>query len=264
MPIPTRHRSPICPNNTLRTARHHSAVASTTRRRMGTPCQGTHACLMAQTLAVSIPFQCHPPAQQMIMPRRPGTHRKTLCCNLFYFVVVGIKFVDILTDIRPLARHSLCFCVPPTSTSAPVSRSPAHFILRIFTAKLCVCSRHSVSLFFLAVFLFLLFSIPFPFFARALRPPHTLFVLQYVVSRRFTFVSHTHFLDRRTLKIDYFPSLFPPLSVHFSVFVARMSPLLVLSCLRLHLSFFFRTSCMLTHTHICLVFSQVAAADAAA
>ncbi|KAH8985722.1 hypothetical protein EDB92DRAFT_1348981 [Lactarius akahatsu] len=166
MLIPTRHRSPICPNNTLRTARHHSAVASTTRRRMGTQCQDTHACLMAQMLAVSIPFRCHPPAQQMIMPRRPGTHRKTLCCNLFYFVV-GIKFVDILTDnSSPRTSLSMFLCSSYFYLSAPVSRSPAHFILRIFTAKLCVClfSSFRFSFFFFGcVSVFIIFhSVSFP------------------------------------------------------------------------------------------------------
>lgn len=95
--------------------------------------------------------------------------------------------------------------LPLLPLCSPFPFSCAFYLTYIY-CSVCVCSRHSVSLFFFAVFLFLLFSILFPFLARTLRPPHTLFVLQYVVSRRFTFVSHTHFLDRRTLKIDYFPS----------------------------------------------------------
>ena len=192
----TRHHSPICHNNTRRTAQHRSAAASTTRTRMGTPCRDTQ---MAQMLAVFIPSLCRHPTLRTIIPRRPGIHRKHCAVTCFFtLLLLGSNFVDIL--VSP-PRTLLMFCAPPSLTSAPVSRSPAHFILRIFTAKLCFFVRHFRIPFFFVSFLLFFLSFPLALPGPASSPPHTLFD---PCSQSLFLSLSCHipsFLDRRTIKI---------------------------------------------------------------
>ena len=125
------------------------------------------------------------------------------------------------------------FCVHSYfDLSAPVSRSPAHFILRIFTAKLCVCvcSRH----FLITIFSSCLFSFPL---RPCVFPHHTLFSF-HVVSRFFFHfrVPYPVFLTDGLSKIDYY----------------RLSFHLLADFCYSHLTSLFAPS-PLTHTHISLV-----------
>lgn len=126
------------------------------------------------------------------------------------------------------------------------------FYLTYIYCKLSVCpfSSFPLTLFSLPVFLFLLFH-----FVSSLiwapRSIHTLFFVPCSESPFLsTFVSHTHFLDRRTRNLTT-TGLFPSfLSIHSSTSATRTSPHSL--CLHHRLSFP-PTSCMLMHTHISLV-----------
>lgn len=94
---------------------------------------------------------------------------------------------------------------------------------------MCVCSRHSVSPFSLAVSLFLLFSIPFPLLSHWPGPcvlPHLTLFSFYVVSRFFFHfrVEYPFFLTDGLSKIDYYLPLFPSFIHPLSNFATRMSP----------------------------------------
>jgi len=134
--------------------------------------------------------------------------------------------------------------------------SPAHFILRIFTASsVCVClfsSFYVYPFFFGCVSFFFIISHFRLSSTRACFVHPTLFSF-HVVSRFFlsTFVSHTRFLlDRRTRELTAtatatdWPVFFPPLCI--PLFDFCFSHVTLTRVCATHRLFF---PCMLTHTH---------------
>jgi len=106
--------------------------------------QRTPTRMMVQTVALSIRNPYLPPLQQMTMLVLRGTHRCRTGFSIrpftipsthtFFFVIVLRSSVDILGDLFP---------IPVLRLRAADSACHVHFILLIFTARLC-CSPISV------------------------------------------------------------------------------------------------------------------------
>ena len=134
--------------------------------------------------AVSIPILCRLPVQWMIIPPRPGTHRKrTMWCILFFFptlLLLGSSFVDIL-----FPSHAPCFVVLPI----PLCLLPFPVLLRILSyvyllQAVCVSVLViSVDPFFFASVSFFIISFRFLIDLGPAVHPHTLSF--HVVSRLF-------------------------------------------------------------------------------